>query len=783
MTTIYSPVAENIADVLPTEIIMLKRWLLWKAEAQSGKKPRKVPYYIDGSRRSGPLGSEKDLSLLATFSDVLREYQKHPNQYTGIGLALIESDGVGAVDMDQCVVKRRLDKNNLPAVKALKLVMKAGCYIEYSPSGSGVRVVGYTAGFDTITSPVEAYCKKRFVTFTGQAIKNERSWKSIDHVVAGLERKSTQRLQSANPSKKCKKTPETEENVKRVGFALNKIDPNIIYNDWIKVIFALKSTEWVCAENMARTWSAGGDPKIPKAAKYDPAEFNKLWDDAKPDGGVRLGTLFDMAKMTDWEKPKKIKGTLPPVDPFDPRALPPQISAYVMDVAEQMSCPPEFPAIGAMVCLASAIGSRVFCRPEPQQPWTVPAGAWGMVVGPPGQLKSPPIAEMLRPLQMMEKDLLNQFRSAKEQYDIDLKVYEHKLNKDIKKGINNSGIPKPIAPEMTRYLVNDTTYEMLIQIAHANPAGFLVSRDELSGWFHSLKKENQKEARGVYLTGWSGTQGYATDRIGRGHVRAERLNISLLGTIQPNVLRRIVYDAVTGGVGDDGLVQRFQFAVYPDPVAKFKKAERPSDNSAQTNYANLIKELINIDPVAIGATAAETDEPYLVFSETAQLIFDEWREKLEERLRDPDSDEPPEMLAHLGKYRSLFPKIALVLHLADGQQGDIGERYAKLAQWWTQFLEKHARRIYNTATDTKIRSAVSLSKKLEAGQLDDAFTRSIVLQKDWADLRQADELTAALDVLTDKHWIKPEEDCNTGGRHAQRFYINPQIQIDRRTGS
>ncbi|MBT8004754.1 MAG: hypothetical protein HN578_17735, partial [Rhodospirillales bacterium] len=35
---------------------------------------------------------------------------------------------------------------------------------------------------------------------------------------------------------------------------------------------------------------------------------------------------------------------------------------------------------------------------------------------------------------------------------------------------------------MTRYVVNDSTYEMLVKIADANPNGFLVFRDELSGW-------------------------------------------------------------------------------------------------------------------------------------------------------------------------------------------------------------------------------------------------------------------------------------------------------------
>jgi hypothetical protein len=476
-----------------------------------------------------------------------------------------------------------------------------------------------------------------------------------------------------------------------------------------------------------------------------------------------------------WDDPLTIKETLPPVPPFHPGFFPKDISRYVFDVAERMSCPPEFPAIAAIVALATAIGSRVHCKPYAKDTWMVPAGAWGMVVSPPSQIKSPPLSEMLRPLKFMDSTSADQFKLDEERYAIEKGIYDKAIKDAIKNQILTPGVPVPVEPKMTRYVVNDSTYEMLIKIADANPNGFLIFRDELSGWFHSLNKENQKEARGLYLTGWSGTEGYATDRIGRGHVRADNLNISLLGTIQPNVLRNIVYDAVSGGVGDDGLVQRFQFAVYPDPVRKFVKVDRLPDFTAMKSYENLIKNLINIDPVSIGASISADGKDCLSFDDEAQVIFDEWREVLEERLRDPDSEETPAMLAHLGKYRSLLPKIALILHLVDGKVGAIGKKPVIRAKAWTMLLEAHARRIYHTATNRTLQSAVTLANKIKAGRLNDGFTRSDILLKEWANLRKAEEVSTALTVLVDMKWLKSIDDNNTGGRPTQRFYINPKL--------
>ena len=482
------------------------------------------------------------------------------------------------------------------------------------------------------------------------------------------------------------------------------------------------------------------------------------------------------AANDDGPEPQELAEVLPAVPDFDLKMLPKTVGVYVKDVAERMSCPVDFPAIAAMVSLGAAIGSRIHCKPYSKGNWLVPAGAWGMVVSPPSAIKSPPLSEMLRPLHQLDKAAASKHAADVVKYDMLKQIHDNAVKTSIKSGSLPVGLVPPAEPVLTRYIVNDSTYEKLIEIAAANPNGFLIWRDELVGWFHSLNKENQKEARGLYLTGWTGTEGYATDRIGRGHVRAENVNLSLLGTIQPNVLRQIVYDAVSGGVGDDGLVARFQLAVYPDPIRQYVKVDRHPDLQSMLHYGGLIRKFVTLDPLSVGASFTPDGVAYLPFDSGGQCVYDDWRQQLEDRIRASDSEEHPAMLAHLGKYRSLFPKLALILHLAAGQVGPIGKHAAVRAQVWTEYLEDHARRIYHTATNRALQSAVALANKIKANKLQDGFTKSDVLLKEWAGLRTADEVATALTVLRDGRWLEVVEDRSTGGRPAERHHINPKVK-------
>ena len=160
----------NSIPVVPTDLRHHKAWVLWKFERDSDKdKPRKVPYYIDGRRRSGVQGCGADRSALATYDRAAAQFQR--GGYAGIGLAILPEWGLVALDFDKVVVDGQIqqDVQNLIDIT----------YSEFSPSGTGVRAIflGTVPANRKDNSPtapfqVEFFSSKGFVTVTGE--KNSR---------------------------------------------------------------------------------------------------------------------------------------------------------------------------------------------------------------------------------------------------------------------------------------------------------------------------------------------------------------------------------------------------------------------------------------------------------------------------------------------------------------------------------------------------------------------------------------------------------------------------------
>ena len=97
-----------------------------------------------------------------------------------------------------------------------------------------------------------------------------------------------------------------------------------------------------------------------------------------------------------------------------------------------------------------------------------------------------------------------------------------------------------------------------------------------------MDKQGQEQSRGFYLQGYDGNQGYTVDRIGRGKdLHCERVCLAMLGSIQPGKLQSYVREAVNGGTGDDGLLQRFGLAVWPDNSLPIPRIDQYPDEDAK----------------------------------------------------------------------------------------------------------------------------------------------------------------------------------------------------------
>jgi putative DNA primase/helicase len=164
--------------------------------------------------------------------------------------------------------------------------------------------------------------------------------------------------------------------------------------------------------------------------------------------------------------------------------------------------------------------------------------------------------------------------------------------------------------------------------------------------------------------------------------------------------------------------------------------------------------------------------PYLRFADDAQPIFDGWRIGLETRLR--SGEEHPAIEAHLAKYRSLIPSLALLIHLADGGKYPVGREALENAIRWAKYLESHARRIFAPAALSSACGARMLAEKIRQGAIVDGFSLRSVYMKNWSGLGTRDTVADAVDILIDADWLREQKEA-TGGAPKTTYRINPKI--------
>jgi hypothetical protein len=139
------------------------------------------------------------------------------------------------------------------------------------------------------------------------------------------------------------------------------------------------------------------------------------------------------------------------------------------------------------------------------------------------------------------------------------------------------------------------------------------------------------------------------------------------------------------------------------------------------------------------------------------------------------------MLAHLAKYRSLMPTLALILHLADfvarGYCGPVALESARRAAALCDYLQEHARRIYHTVVARVDIATRLLGDKIRARKLADHFTTRDVYRHEWTSLTDPRDVARALDSLSELYWVRSEPTIptSTGGRPILRYSINPRV--------
>jgi hypothetical protein len=220
---------------LPAALRAQRAFVLWRLTQIPGeKKPRKVPYYVNGQKRTAN-GSDVDRASLATFDQAVAACSA--GDYSGIGFALLPELGVTALDFDDCVVDGRVDPRVLALIE--------GTYAELSPSGNGVRAFYRGRARSGKSLDVEPKCEifgdSGYVTCTGNLLPEHDmiGWTEAAELTPQVHELIADRFGSRDLDVFAGLKPALDITVEDVKRALDALPTDLDYDSWVKVGMAV----------------------------------------------------------------------------------------------------------------------------------------------------------------------------------------------------------------------------------------------------------------------------------------------------------------------------------------------------------------------------------------------------------------------------------------------------------------------------------------------------------------------------------------------------------------
>ena len=512
------------------------------------------------------------------------------------------------------------------------------------------------------------------------------------------------------------------------------------------------------------------DERDPPPPGLEAGRFAPNAVERPPDG--RLGQGWGAPDM------RFLRAELPPAPELVlSDVLPPRLARWVANAAEAKGTAPDYVLGTLLATAASLIGNARWV--SPWHGWAEPPIIWVTLVGPPSAGKSPAMDAVLQSLREVERPLQCEAEARRKEWAEQAEVAKlaeqawreavkaaHKEEKPVPERPDECEAGPP--PHVPRLVVNDATIERLGAILALQPRGILQLRDELAGWLTGMSRYSAGGSdRPFWLEAYGGRR-FTVERMGRDPVTIDRLAVGVLGGIQPDRLRALLFKA-----DDDGLLARF-VPIWPDPPP-LRRPEAWTDESAMER---ILSRLLALRPVE---EALGQSRPVVVaFNDQAAAAMQDFRQAV----REHEAGTEGLLLSFLGKLPGLAARLSLVLaHLEWASEGgdeprEITPRHFCLAAHLVEaFFLPMARRAYSEAAvssaDRGARHLVAIIR--EEGW--SRFSSRDVLRLNRHGLSNARELNGVLAVLEDGDCIRlvPSTPGPRGGRPPRLFDVNPAL--------
>lgn len=480
-----------------------------------------------------------------------------------------------------------------------------------------------------------------------------------------------------------------------------------------------------------------------------------------------------------------------PLAPADPPAMDATklrgIGAMAQAVANSFQVPVDLAALLGLGVASTAIGGRRCVSPKPD--WIEPVTLYTMPVAAPGEMKSPVLSVMAKPINDEQKRRRgdDKFEVIRDQQDrrileacvsnaeskvIKAKPGEHKQMRDALKDardqLDELGPPKV----ETQLIADDTTPEAAVDIIAQQGERLAVLSTE-SSFLGNVGGRYSKNANPeIVLKAWS-HESHAVNRKGAPPVLLERPNLSLALAVQPGFLTGM---GETGDVFEArGLMARFLFSYPKSRVGDrvYESVSMPKDLVAAYNAA--ITQMMAL--VWDDAEYREMD-----LDEKARESFKTFWEQLEPRQKAHGD------LAAVEGWAKKLPgqilRVAAVITLFEDPRaltvpGDVMDDAISLAPYWIS----HARAVADLMSEERqsklgpARAVLDLLRRTEQrGRFPAGDVEKAVRGQRWCN--SMEDVDAAIALLESNGWVRrvdpPERPPDAKGRPPKaRFVANP----------
>ena len=321
-----------------------------------------------------------------------------------------------------------------------------------------------------------------------------------------------------------------------------------------------------------------------------------------------------------------------PIDIF-----PIEIQKLINEAYSTLNFPKDFTASSILIAASVAIGNSRSVVVKKK--WEMTAILYTILVGLPGSCKTHPIKLVFAPVRNIE--------SARHKIFME-KLKEHNaLPPDEKQSAYK--------PSYQQIILNDATPEALCLALKNNQRGLIYHRDEIIAWIKDFTSYNSSgAAEQLWLSIYSG-EPISVNRKTSENLRIESPFISVIGTIQPDVLFNMI-----DSKENNGFIDRILFS-FPDhfPLEQLNDNEI-SDNTIN-EYNTIISNLFLLEQNILNDKVVPKQMTFSIEGwKHIKQLFDLWS-----TYQNSEDEDQKRYLGIFNKMKSNIPRIALILQCID----------------------------------------------------------------------------------------------------------------------